>query len=303
MVEYSAAWTGSVDRRLAIHTDARNFMTRAFPFRLRTAGIVAALALALTACSSGGGEGGTGDSGDASASGTTLESVRDAGVITVGTEGTYAPFSFHEGGSGALVGYDVEITEAVAEKLGVEAEFEETQFDGIFAGLEAGRFDMIANQISINPTRQETYELSDPYTVSPGVLIVADSNTDITDFADLKGKTSAQSLTSNWFELAEQNGAEVEAVEGFAQAVELLSAGRVDATINDKLTLLEYQKQQGEAGLKVAAETEEPSLSAFAFRKGSTDLVDAVNAALEELSADGTIASISEKYFGEDVSK
>ncbi|WP_150307844.1 amino acid ABC transporter substrate-binding protein [Planctomonas psychrotolerans] len=283
-------------------------MTRAFSSRLRSAGIVAALALTLTGCSAGGtgstgSTGGDANGGDADASGTTLESVRDAGVITVGTEGTYAPFSFHEGGSGPLVGYDVEVAEAVAEKLGVEAEFEETQFDGIFAGLEAGRFDMIANQISINPARQEAYELSTPYTISPGVLIVAADNTDIAGFADLEGKTSAQSLTSNWFALAEENGADVEAVEGFAQAVELLVQGRVDATINDKLTLLEYQNQQGDAGLKVAAETEDPSLSAFAFRKGSTELVDAVNAALEELTADGTLASISEKYFGEDVSQ
>jgi L-cystine transport system substrate-binding protein len=277
-------------------------MTRALTLGLRGTALLAAAALSLTACSSAGGGGSAGGE-STPAAGTTLQEVTDAGVLTIGTEGTYSPFSFHEGGNGDLTGYDVEIAEAVADQLGVEAEFKETQFDGIFAGLEAGRFDMIANQISINPTRQEKYEMSEPYTVSPGVLIVTDATTDITSFDDLAGKTTAQSLTSNWYELAEKSGAKVEAVEGFAQAVQLLQQGRVDATINDELTLLDYQKQQGAAGLTIAAETDDPSRSAFALRKGSTELLDAVNGALATLRQDGTLASISEKYFGEDVSQ
>jgi cystine transport system substrate-binding protein len=280
-------------------------MNRALSLGLRGTALLAAAALSLTACSSTGGDSG-GASGGASstpAAGTSLQDVQDAGVLTIGTEGTYSPFSFHEGGSGDLTGYDVEVAEAVAAQLGVETEFKETQFDGIFAGLEAGRFDMIANQISINPTRQEKYDMSEPYTVSQGVLIVKDTTTDISSFEDLAGKTSAQSLTSNWYEIAKENGANVEAVEGFAQAVQLLEQGRVDATINDSLTLLDYQKQQGQSGLKVIAETDEPSLSAFALRKGSTDLLEAVNEALATLREDGTLATISEKYFGEDVSQ
>jgi cystine transport system substrate-binding protein len=277
-------------------------MTRALSLGLRGTALLAAAALSLTACSSGGGSGSAGEE-STPAAGTSLQDVQDAGVLTIGTEGTYSPFSFHEGGSGELTGYDVEIAKAVADELGVEAKFRETQFDGIFAGLEAGRFDMIANQISINPTRQEKYDMSEPYTVSPGVLIIKDTTTDISSFEDLAGKTAAQSLTSNWYEVAEKNGATVEAVEGFAQAVELLQQGRVDATINDRLTLLDYQKQQGPSGLKVAAETEDPSRNAFALRKGSTELLDAVNGALDTLRQDGTIASISEKYFGEDVSQ
>ncbi len=79
--------------------------------------------------------------------------------------------------------------------------------------------------------------------------------------------------------------------------------GRVDATVNDELTFLDYEKTEGDTGLKIVAETDEASENAFAFRKGSTDLIDAVNDALDELRADGTLASISEKYFGEDVSE
>jgi cystine transport system substrate-binding protein len=272
---------------------------------LALTGLVAVAALGLAGCASG--DAGTGSPAGTSgtpAAASSLSDVQAAGELVIGTEGTYSPFSFHEGsGSGALTGYDVDVATAVAGKLGVEPVFEETQFDGIFAGLEAGRWDVIANQISITPEREEVYDFSEPYTVSPGVIIVKGSDSGISSFADLAGKTTAQSLTSNWNELATKSGAKVEAVEGFAQAVTLLQQGRVDATINDRLTLLDYQKQQGDSDLEVAAQTDDPSLNAFVFRKGSDDLVTAVDGALADLKADGTIASISEKYFGADVSQ
>ena len=110
-------------------------------------------------------------------------------------------------------------------------------------------------------------------------------------------------MTSNWYELAQQSGANVEAVEGWAQAITLLKQGRVDATINDKLTYLDYQKTDNDTAIKIAAETTDKSLSAFALRKGSASLTDAINKALEELAADGTLAKISQKYFDADVTK
>jgi cystine transport system substrate-binding protein len=262
----------------------------------------ALLALTVTGCS-----GSTEPSGSPAATGTatglTLKQVQDAGVLKVGTEGTYKPFSFHEGGTGALTGFDVEVVTAVAGKLGVKPQFDESQFDAIFAGLDAGRFDVIANQISINPQREAEYEFSTPYTVSTGVIVTEAGNTDISTFADLKGKTTAQSLTSNWYKLAKDSGANVEAVEGWAQAITLLKQGRVDATVNDKLTYLDSQKTKQDDGIKIAVETDDKSLSAMTFRKGSDDLVKAVDKALEELSSDGTLAKISEKYFGADVTK
>ena len=225
------------------------------------------------------------------------------GTLTVATEGTYRPFSYHDEGSGELIGYDVEIAKAVAGKLGLAVTFQETQWDAIFAGLEAGRFDIIANQVSINDERKAKYLLSEPYTISPGVLVVPSDNTDIKTFTDLAGRTTAQSLTSNWYTLAQSYGANVQGVEGWAQSVALLQDGRVDATINDKLTLLDYQKTNGDSGLKVAAETDDPSRNAFALRKGNEKLVTDINAALAELQADGTLAAIGQKYFGQDVSQ
>ena len=270
--------------------------------RLPLLGAATAILLAVAGCGSSASTDTASEGASESTGGTTLAEIQDSGVLTVGTEGTYKPFTFHEGGAGELTGYDVEVITAVAEKLGVEAEFEETQWDAIFAGLEAGRFDVIANQVSITPEREETYSFSVPYTYSNGVIVTSADNSEITSFEDLEGKTTAQSLTSNWYELAEESGAEIEAVEGWAQSVTLLEQGRVDATINDELTFLDYQKSTPNDAIKIAAETEEQSRSALAFRQGSDDLVEAVNAAIEELRADGTLAEISEKYFGEDVS-
>ena len=257
-----------------------------------TAAAASAALLALTGCGSSGESGGAGEelglvSGD---------------TLTVATEGTYRPFSYHDE-SGKLVGYDVEVAEAVAEKLGVEVTFQETQWDAIFAGLDAGRFDTIANQVSITPEREADYVFSTPYTVSTGVLVVSADNNDIKGFDDLEGKTTAQSLTSNWNTLAQESGAEVEAVEGWAQAVALLDQGRVDATINDSLTYLDYANTEDASGIKVAAETDEESQSAFVATPEREALTEAIDGALEELRTDGTLAELGEKYFGEDVSE
>lgn len=232
---------------------------------------------------------------------TSLTDVQDAGVWIVGTEGTYRPFTFHEDGSGDLTGYDVEVARAVAEQLGVEVEFEETQWDALLTGLEAGRFDAVANQVSITPEREEVYEFSAPYTYSNGVVVVREDDDSITSFDDLAGKTTAQSLTSSFYTLAEEAGANIEAIEGWAQAVALLEQGRVDATVNDRLTFLDYRTQTGAEGLKIAAQTDDFSRAAFAFSAGDTALAAAVTDALTTLAEDGTLAEISSEFFGEEV--
>lgn len=269
-------------------------MTRFAPLTSFVA-LSAVAVLTLTACSSG--------TPSPAASSDNDFTLATAGTLTVATEGTYRPFSYHEGGAGELTGYDVEVAEAVADKLGLEIVFEETQWDAIFAGLEAGRFDTIANQVSINDEREAKYSFSAPYTVSTGVVVTKDDNDSISSFDDLAGKTTAQSLTSNWYELAQSSGATVEAVEGWAQAVSLLEENRVDATINDSLTFLDYETTNPDSGLKVAAETDDTSRSAFALNKDNEELAAAITDALEELRTEGTLAELGDKYFGADVSE
>ncbi|WP_067518588.1 amino acid ABC transporter substrate-binding protein [Nocardia uniformis] len=225
----------------------------------------------------------------------------DPNVLKVGTEGTYSPFSYQQ--DGRLTGYDVEVITAVADKMGRTVEFVQTPWDAIFAGLESKRFDLVANQVTASPERAEKYSLSEPYTVSEGVIVSRADNTGITSLANLDGKVCAQSTTSNWSKVATEAGCRVEGVEGFVQAIQLLKNGRVDATVNDSLAVAEYTKQHGATDVKITGKTGETSNQVFAARKDSQELVDQVNKALEELRADGTLAKISEKYFGVDVSQ
>ncbi|WP_377290132.1 amino acid ABC transporter substrate-binding protein [Rhizobium sp. SG2393] len=234
--------------------------------------------------------------------GENLDQIKSAGVIKIGTEGTYAPFTFHDK-SGKLVGFDVEIGEAVAAKLGVKAEFIEGKWDGLIAGLDANRYDTVINQVGITEARKQKYDFSEPYIASKAVLIVKEGNEDIKSFDDLKGKTSAQSLSSNFGKIAEAAGAELVGTDGFDQSIQLVLTGRADATINDSLSFLDFKKQQPQAPVKVVAEKPDADYSGIIVRKGDADLVAAINKALAEIKADGTYKTISDKYFGQDVSK
>lgn len=265
---------------------------------LLTLSTLALTSLALVACAQTNQTSTSSESSDQ----TLLEQIQSEGVIQVGTEGTYSPYSYHDE-KGNLVGYDVEVAEKVAEKLGVKVEFVETEWDGIIAGLDAGRFDTIANQVSITDERKEKYDFSTPYTYIYGALITGKDNTSITGFDALTGKKSANSLTSNWAEVAKSHGAEVVGVDGFQQAIELLTSNRVDVTINDNVAYLDYVKQHPDAPIRVAALSEEAQETAFPIVKGNEDLTTAINKALKELAEEGVLTELSQKYFGADVSQ
>lgn len=260
--------------------------------------LLIALTLVLVACGSNNNK----DEKGSSTSKTTdlYDTIKKEGVLKIGTEGTYPPFTFHDK-SNKLTGFDVDIATEVAKRLGVKAEFKETQWDAMFAGLDAKRFDMIANQVGIQPDRQKKYDFSDPYIESGAVLIVNKDNNEIKSFEDIKGKKSAQSLTSNYGQMAKKYGAQLVGVEGFTQAISLIGSKRVDATINDKLSFLDYQKSHPNAPIKTVDAESDLSQSGLMFRKGSDKLVEAVNKALKDIKSDGTYAKISDKWFGEDV--
>jgi cystine transport system substrate-binding protein len=231
-----------------------------------------------------------------------LARIKSAGAIQIGTEGTYAPFTYHD--ASGLTGFDVEIGRAVAQRLGVKAVFVEGKWDGLIAGLDAKRYDAVINQVGITDARKAKYDFSDPYISSQAVLIVRDNNTAIKSFEDLKGKRSANTLTSNFGKLAQKYGAEVVAVQGFNESIDLLLSGRVDATINDNLSFLDFKKQKPDAKVKIVAsdKSAEFSESGVLVRKGNPELVAAINKALEDIKADGTYKKISVKYFGTDLS-
>ncbi|HYE67075.1 MAG TPA: amino acid ABC transporter substrate-binding protein [Anaerovoracaceae bacterium] len=231
-----------------------------------------------------------------------LEEIQEKGTLTIGIEGTYPPYTYHDEISDELAGYDVEIAQAIAQKLGVEAEFVETKWDSIIAGLDADRYDVIINQVGITAERQEKYDFSQPYTYTKGVLIVAEDNNEITSFEDLDGKKSAQTVTSNWAATAESYGATIEGTDGFSQSIELVLSGRADATLNDDVTFYDYKKAKPDAKVKFVATSDEISVSGVMIRKGNEEFLNAINTALDELRAEGKLKEISQKYFGVDVS-
>ncbi len=234
--------------------------------------------------------------------GENLDAIKAAGVIKIGTEGTYAPFTYHDA-SGKLVGFDVEIGEEIAKRLGVKPEFVEGKWDGLIAGLDVKRYDAVINQVGITEERKAKFDFSEPYIASRAALIVREDNADIKAFADLKGKKSAQSLTSNYGKMAEAAGAELVGTDGFDQSIALVVQGRADATINDSLSFLDFKKKKPDAPVKIAASEEEAAYSGVIVRKGDPELVAAINKALEEIRADGTYKTIADKYFGQDVSQ
>ena len=261
-------------------------------------------AVVLAAC---GGEGSNSASSapaqSGAASGSLIERINNKGTITVGTEGTYAPFTYHDK-DGKLTGYDVEVTRAVADKLGIKVEFKETQWDSMMAGLKAGRFDVVANQVGLtSPERQATFDKSEPYSWS-GAVLVARKDSNIKSIDDIKGVKTAQSLTSNYGEKAKAVGAELVPVDGLAQSLTLIEQKRADATLNDELAVLDYLKKNPNAGVKIvwSAPADEKVGSGLIVNKGNDEVVAKFSTAINELKADGTLKKLGEQFFGKDIS-
>ena len=230
------------------------------------------------------------------------DQIKAKGEVTIGTEGTYAPFTFHDNND-KLTGFDIEVATEVFKRLNIKPKFIETKWDGMIAGLDAKRYDMVANEVAVRPERLEKYDMSDPYIASKAVLIVGSNNNTIKSLDDLKGKKVGQSLDSNYRVIAEKHGATNTVVEGFNQAIDLITSKRIDGTINDSLSYLDLKKQRPDLPIKVVYTEPNATKNAFLFRKDNPELVKAVNKALADMKKDGTYLKISKKYFGEDVSK
>ena len=233
-----------------------------------------------------------------------LAAIREAGKIIVALEGNWAPWSYHDPKTDAVVGFDADVGRAIAEKLGVEIEIIEAPWESLFAGLDSGRYDLVINGVEITDERSEKYEFSVPYGYIHTALIVRSDNEEIKTFDDLKGKSTVNSLGSTYMELAESYGASAAGVSTLAETLTQVVQGRVDATLNADVSFYDYMNQQPDAPLKIAALTEDASSVAIPMRMGDeyASLRDAVNQAISELLADGTIAKLSNQYFGSDIS-
>ena len=269
--------------------------------------MAAAGVLALAGCSSNSGSSAAASGAASSAASTgaadQLAAIQANGKLVVALEGAWQPWSYHDE-SDTLVGYDVEVSRAIAEKLGVEPEYVESDWDSLFAGLDAGRFDIVCNGVEVTDERAKTYDFTTPYGYIHTALAVRKDNEDIKSFEDLKGKTTANSLASTHMELAESYGATVQGIDTLEETIQLLTAGRIDATLNADVSFYDYLNVHPDADFKLVAQTEDASHVAIPVRKGddSASLLEAINTAIEELRADGTLKALGEKYFGQDIS-
>ena len=235
-----------------------------------------------------------------------LERINHGGTIVVATDGAYAPFSYHDE-SGKLTGYDVEVTRLVGEKLGVTIDFKETLWDAMLAGLKAGRFDLVANQVTLhNEERRAAFDGAEPYTWSGAMILVhQDSTHAINTLDDIKGLKAAQSLNSNFATLAQNAGAEIVPAESLPQEIALVAQKRADITINDSLAYLDYLRKHPDAPLKTAwrAPREDKVASGLVANKGHDEALAKISAAIVELRAEGKLKALGEQFFGEDVSE
>ena len=162
----------------------------------------------------------------------------------------------------------------------------------------------MVNGVDITEERSEKYDFSTPYAYNRTAVIVSSDNDTIHTLEDLKGKHTANTISSTYAQLAEQYGAEVTGVDDLNQTFELLLSGRIDATLNAEMTYYDYMKEHPDAQVKIAVLTDDANKVAIPFRKGddSATLREAVNKAIDELRESGELKELSEKYFGTDIS-
>lgn len=247
---------------------------------------------------------GTGLLGHAFA-GEQLKTIQEKGVLNVGLEGTYPPFSFQDE-NGKLAGFEVELSELLAKELGVKAKVQPTKWDGILAALESKRLDVVINQVTISEERKKKYDFSEPYTISGIQALVLKKKAEqlnIKTAQDLAGKKVGVGLGTNYEQWVKQDvpKAEVRTYEDDPTKFADLRNGRIDAILIDRLAALEYAQKAKDTELAGAAFSRLES--GVALRKGEPELLAALNKAIDKLKADGTLTKLSEKYFGADVTK
>lgn len=233
-----------------------------------------------------------------------LTAIQKKGEIVIALEGTWAPWGYHDE-SGELVGYDVEVAKAIAEKLGVTPVFVEGEFNGLLAGLEAGRYDIMVNGVDIDESRKEKYDFSTPYAYNRTAVIVRGDDDSIQSMEDLKGKSTANTLQSTYASVAKAYGGSVTGVDDFIQTIELLTSGRIDATLNAEVSFYDYMAQHPEANVKIACLDPEATQVAIPMRKGeeTAALREAIDQVLAEMAESGSLTELSVKYFGTDISR
>lgn len=232
-----------------------------------------------------------------------LERVKKAGVLTIGLDDSFPPMEFRDDKNN-LIGFDIDVAKEIGKKLGVKVQHIPTEWSGIIEALKTSKFDMIMATLSITDERKKQILFSDPYIMEGQIIAVKKGNTSIKTADDLKGKIVACQLGTTGQEAAKkvQGIKELKPYDKITEAFYDLKIGRVDAIVVDEL-VGRYYISKNAADYEVLPQklTDEPV--GIGFKKQDTELKDAVQKAMDELKAEGTLSKISEKWFGTDIYK
>ncbi|MCH4008876.1 transporter substrate-binding domain-containing protein [Companilactobacillus sp.] len=229
--------------------------------------------------------------------------TKTKGTLTIGLEGTFAPYSYRE--NGKLTGFEVEYAKALAKKMDLKAKFVPTKWDSLIAGLNSKTFDVVINNVGETSDRQKHYIFADPYVKSKSVLVTKSDNSKIKSVDDLKGVKVAEGTGTDNYNYAKKFGADIVPSSDYATTMSMIKQGRVQATINSREAFLTWQKDNKNNNLKysIVPTSKIPNTKiAPIFNKDSTKLRDKVKKAQAELKKDGTLKRLSIKYFGENIS-
>ncbi len=236
------------------------------------------------------------DSSSSSSSSDTVSSeLITEGTLTVGTDTPYPPFEF--GKAPDYDGFDIDMTNAIADKLGLETKYQDTAFDTIFTDVAQGKFDLVASASSITPERQQTVNFSDPYYEAEQALLVAPGS-DIKTVEDLAGKTVAaqDGTTGETFANDETDAGQVRGFPNGPASIAALVNGQAEATIIDQ-PVAQDALDKGQTGFEIATTIPTGDIYGLALSKKSPALLSAVNGALAELKTDGGLDKIYQKWF------
>ena len=225
-----------------------------------------------------------------------------ARVLVVGTDAAYAPFE-SQNEKGEIVGFDIDIVKAVAQKAGLEVKFVNTPWEGIFNALKQGDRDLLVSSITITDERKQSMDFSAPY-FDAHQLIAVKGDSKVTRFDDLKdlrvgvqtGTTGDETVSK----LQGKNSTNIKRFESTPLALKELEAGGVEAVVADNGVIVNYVANNSGSQFKIVSDKGfTPEQYGLAFKKGNTELLEKFNKGLADIKADGTYATIYKKYFGE----
>jgi ABC-type amino acid transport substrate-binding protein len=227
-----------------------------------------------------------------------FSAIKSTGTMQVGIEAAYPPFNFFDKQNN-LQGFDVDVTQAIAKKMGIKVQYVPTPWESIIGGLLAKKYDIIISSMAITDARKQTVAFTDPY-YHTGSQLFAHTNTTITDPTQLTGKKIGVAIGTTFAIKAKELGATVVTYTTDLLAFEDVQNGRLDGLLTDG-PVGNYAIKQHGYDIKQVGTPLIQAAAGIAMRKSEPAFLAAVNKALKEIQTDGTYTSISQKWFGTDI--